>query len=72
MYIKASYPQIPPWIIKIPQVIFQLNKLPKTKIHPRTYLEKLNTILVDHQYIFTDGSKDNNKTACATVLNKTI
>ena len=26
----------------------------------------------DHQYIFTDGSKDNNKTVCAAVLHETI
>ena len=67
--------QIPPWIIKKQQVILQLNKLPKTKTHPSTYLGKFPTILLhhpDHQYIFTDGSKDINKTVCAAVLNKTI
>ena len=72
---KSIQLQIPPWIMKIPQVILQLNKLLKTKIHPSTYLEIFHTILLhhpDHQYIFTDGSKDSNKTACATVLNKTI
>ena len=40
-----------------------------------TSLEKFHTILLyhpDHQYIFTDGAKDSNKTACAAVLNKTI
>ena len=65
---KSILPQIPPWI-------FQLNKLPKTKTHPSTYLEKFHTILfhhLDHQYIFTDGSKDSNKTACAAILKKTI
>ena len=72
---KNILPQIPPWIIIKPQVILQLNKLPKTKTHPSTYLEKFHAILLhhpDHHYIFTDGSKDSNKTACATVLNKTI
>ena len=72
---KSILSQIPPWIIKNPQVILQLNKPPKTKTHPNTYLEKFHIILLhhpDHQYIFTDGSKDSNKTACASVLNKTI
>ena len=72
---KSILPQVPPWIIKKPQVIHQRNKLPKTKIHPNTYLEKFHTILLhnpDHQYIFTDGSNDSNKTVCAAVLNKTI
>ena len=38
----------------------------------RTYLAKLQTILLHHpghQYIFTNGSKDSNKTSCTTVLN---
>ena len=72
---KSILPQIPPWIIKKPHVILQLNKLPKTKTHPSTYLEKFHTIFLhhpDHQYIFADGSKDSYKTACAAVLNKII
>ena len=72
---KSILPQIPSWIIKKPQVILQLNKLPKTKTHPNTCLEKFHTILLHHpdnQYIFMDGSKDSNKTACTAVLNKTI
>ena len=72
---KSSQQQIPSWIIKKAQVILQLNKLPKIKPHPSTYLDKFQTILLhhlDHRYIFTDGSKDSNKTACTAVLNKTI
>ena len=42
---KSILPQIPLWIIKKPQVILQLNKLPRTKTHPNTYLEKFHTIL---------------------------
>ena len=72
---KSIITQTPPWIIKKPKVILQLSKLPKTKTHPSTYIEKFRTILLhhpDHQYIFTDSSKDNNKTGCAAVLSKTI
>ena len=75
MYIKAPYHKYHLGSLKKPLVILQLNKLHKTKTHPSTYLEKFHTILLhhsDHQYIFADGSKDNNKTAYATVLNKTI
>ena len=71
---KTILPQIPPWIIKKPQVILQF-KLSKTKTYPNTNLEKFHSIHLhhpDHQYIFTDGSKHSNKTVCATVLNKTI
>ena len=61
---KSILPQIPLWFIKKLQIILQLNKLHKTKTHPRTYQEKFHTILIHHpdrQYIFTDGSKDNSK-----------
>ena len=71
---KSILPQIPPSIINKHQVILQLNKLPETKTHPSTYVERFDTILphhLDHQYIFTDGSKDSNKTAYAAVLNET-
>ena len=64
---------LPYWIFKKTQAIPQLNKLPQTKTHPSTHLENFHTILLhhpNHQYIFTDGSKDNNKTACAAVHNK--
>ena len=72
---KSILPQIPPWIIKNPKVNLQLNKLHKTKTHPFTYQEKHQNILQQHpDYLcsYTDGSKDNNKTACAAVLNKMI
>ena len=56
-------------------MILELNEYFKTKTHPSTYQEKFHNILQhhpDHLNIFTDGSKDNNKTACAAVLNKTV
>ena len=67
---ESILPQTPPWIIKKTEVIF-----PKTKAHPSTYQEKFHNILQyhpDHLYVFTDDSKDNDKTASAVVLNKTI
>ena len=45
------------------------------QIHPFTYQEKHQNILQHHPdylCIYTDGSKDNNITACAAVLNKII
>ena len=67
---ESILPQTPHWIIKNPKVIFELNELPKTKTHPITYQEKFHGIL--HHHVFTDGSMDNDKTACAAVLNKII
>ena len=72
---KSILPQIPPWIIQNPKVNIQLNQLYKTKTHPFTYQEKHQNILQQHPNylrIYTDGSKDNNRTACAAVLNKII
>ena len=46
-----------------------------TGFRPSTYQEKCHNILQhhpDHLYVFTDGSKDNHKTACAAVLDKTV
>ena len=46
-----------------------------TKSHPINYQEKFHYILQHHPYylyVFTDGFKDNDKTASAAILNKTI
>ena len=72
---ESTFPQTPPWIIKTPKVILELNEHSKTKIHPSTYQEKFHNILQhhpDHLSVFTDGSKDNGRAAYAVVLNKTI
>ena len=72
---KSILPQIPPWIIKNPRVNLQLNQIHKTKTHPFTYQEKHQNILQQHPdylCIYTDGFKDNNKTASAAVLNRII
>ena len=72
---ESIFPQTPPWIIKTPKVILELNEHSKIKTHPSTYQEKFHNILQhhpNHLHVFTDGSKCNNKTACAAVLNKTI
>ena len=68
---ESTFSQTPPWIIKTPKVILKLNEHSKTKTHPSTYQEKFHNILQqhpDHLYVFTDGSKDNNKTVCVAVF----
>ena len=72
---ESIFPQTPPWIIKTPKVILELNEHSKTKTHPCTYQEEFYNIPQhhpDHLYVFTDGSKDNGRAACAAVLNKTV
>ena len=63
----------PPWLPKQPVVILDLNKLPKNKTHPLTYQENFFNIHEKYQnysYIYTDGSKDSNRTRFGAVLNK--
>ena len=63
----------PPWLLKQPVVILDLNKLPKNKTHSLIYREKLNNIqeiYPNYQHIFTDGSKSNYRTGCVAVLHK--
>ena len=65
----------PPWLLKQPVVILDLNKLPKNKTHALTYQEKLNNIqerYSNHLHIFMDGSKSNNWIKCGAVLHKTL
>ena len=72
---ESILPQIPHWIIKKPEEIFELNELPKTKIYPCTYQEKFHNILQHHPHHlndFMDDSKDNDKTVCAAVIKKVL
>ena len=72
---EGIFPQTPPWIIKTPEVILELNEHSKTKTHPSTYQEKFYNILQhhpNHLYVFMDGSKDNGRAVCAAVLNKIV
>ena len=67
---ESTLLQTAPWIIKKPKVILKLNEL--TKNHPSTYQEKFGNSHSGLLYIFMYGSKNNSKTTCAAVLNKTI
>ena len=69
------FPKTPPWILEKPEVILKLNELPKTKVHPSTYIKKFHHIVSNHPehlHVFMDGSKDHSRTVCAAVLNKII
>ena len=63
----------PPWLLKQPVIILDLNKLPKNKTHPLIYQDNLNNIqeiFPNYQHIHTDGSKSNFGTGCGAVLHK--
>ena len=72
---ETLIPKKAPWTIKKPQVILELSELPKTKTHPTIYQNKLYNILEhhpNHLRIFTDGSKDSDKTGCAAISNNKV
>ena len=62
--------QIPPWNFSLPIVNFELSIHKKSITNPvefRTYFAELLESYTDFTHIYTDGSKDANKTALAVV-----
>lgn len=73
--LKPTISKIPPWEIITPEIDLSLSKHQKEKTHPTTFQEVFNKIkekYPNHIHIYTDGSKQNDATASATVLNKSI
>ena len=63
----------PPWKIITPKINLNLCKYNKKTTHPVTFKEKFEEILEkfpEHTCIYTDGSKQNNTTASAAIINK--
>ena len=61
-----------PWLLKQPVVILDLSKLTKKNTHPLIYHEKLHNIqekYPNYSHIYTDGSKDSNRTGCGVAFN---
>ena len=71
---ESKMPQTPPWIIKKTRSDLRTEWTHQNKTYPSTYQKFRNILQLhsDHQYIFTDDFKDNDKMAYAAVLNKTI
>ena len=67
---KTIIPDIPPWTIRTPNIILMLCKFHENKTHPLIFqeeLEKVKEKYPKHSYVFTDGSKLNKITGCATI-----
>jgi ribonuclease HI len=63
-------PDIPPWIWKSPQFIYDLAKSKKETTIPEIFKVQYNEIkqhFYNYEYIYTDGSKQNNRVAAAAV-----
>ena len=63
--------EIPPWCIRKPEINLTLHSGKKSESNPhlRESFHQLQSQFIDYQCIYTDGSKEENKVACATFTN---
>ena len=67
---EKKVPEIPPWTIKKPNVLFQLSSDKKSSTNSLQFQSKfleLKSQYPNHTAIYTDGSKDDVKVGCASV-----
>ena len=65
---EIETPPIPLWIMPTPKVIMELGELKKATTNPIEYHERFNRIRCQYStstFLYTDGSKDSNRTAYA-------
>jgi len=63
-------PSIPPWKLKLPTIDLSLSSYPKESTHPLVFqslFDNLRDSYTGYKAIYTDGSKDNDRTAAAAV-----
>ena len=68
---QTIIPKIPPWTLYRPRVNLELSNLSKRDTPSLVFIQKFNEIKNDHSYctpIYTDGSKDNDRVGCGTVI----
>ena len=61
---------IPPWCLKKPNIIFDLNTNRKSISNPHVLKQNfqvLQSLYAEYQHVYTDGSKDGEKVGCAFV-----
>ena len=66
---EHTVPHVPPWIIRTPTVLFQLNDNKKSSTNPLQFQSKfaeLKSQYSNYTAIYTDGSKDKSKVGCAS------
>ena len=64
-----SYFILPPWCVKPPKIVLDLVHLKegRTDVYQQLFLE-IRDKYRDHIPVYTDGSRDGNSAACATVF----
>ncbi|MCG8430697.1 MAG: endonuclease/exonuclease/phosphatase family protein [Candidatus Omnitrophica bacterium] len=61
-------PEIPPWLLRKPEINLELSELKKAETSAETYInnyEALKNKYSDHEHVFTDGSKDEDAVGAA-------
>ena len=72
---QATIPESPPWQLESPLIIYGLKTVKKVDTNPMVFQELFNDVqdkYFDHQFLYTDGSKDDHKVGCAVVSNFNI
>ena len=65
----------PPWLLKQPEILLHLTKYSKSDTNPSFFLEEYHTVkeqYPEYIHIYTDGSKIDDKTGCAAVLDDNV
>ena len=72
---QTTIPESPPWQLESPIIVYGLKTVKKVDTNPLVFQGFLNNIqdkYFDHQFLYTDGSKDDHKVGCAVVSNFNI
>ena len=72
---QATIPESPPWQLESPLIIYGLKTVKKVDTNPLVLQGLFNDVqdkYFDHQFLYTDGSKDDHKVGCAVVSNFNI
>ena len=72
---QTTIPESPPWQLESPIIIYGLKTVKKVDTNPLVFRGLFNDIqdkYFDHQFLYTDGSKDDHKVGCAVVSNSNI
>ena len=69
---QTIIPEVPPWTLHQPKVNLDLSNFSKKDTSSLVLIQKNNEIKNGHSYcipVYTDGSKDNDRVGCGTILN---
>ena len=72
---QATIPESQPWQLESPLIIYGLKTVKKVDTNQLVFQGLFNDVqdkYFDHQFLYTDGSKDDHKVGCAVVSNCNI